>query len=64
MQVNDHILAGMMSIYTVENANGTEASLAPALPTQGAPAARLGCGTCQIASNYRHLVLGPAASVP
>lgn len=37
MQVNDHILAGMMSIYTVENANGTEASLPPALPTQGAP---------------------------
>ena len=26
----------MMSIYTVENANGTAASLPPALPTQGA----------------------------
>ena len=36
MQVNDHILAGMMSIYTVKNVNGTEASLPPALPTQGA----------------------------
>lgn len=37
-QVNDHILAGMMSLYHVDNANGTEAVAAPPLPTEGAPA--------------------------
>ncbi|KAK9841799.1 hypothetical protein WJX81_003935 [Elliptochloris bilobata] len=36
--VNDHILAGMMSLYTVANANGTAGPPVPALPTQGAGA--------------------------
>ncbi len=34
--MNDHILAGMMSLYTVAHANGTAAKAAPALPTSGA----------------------------